>query len=74
MKEKKLRMILGLFMFQAFLSVAFLFGFIFNLPFGNVLLNLAAVGIFWYMWIPAILLIIQNYYLLTRVFKYVKSD
>jgi len=70
MDNKKLRLILGLFMFQSFFSMVFFIGFIMSLPFDNRYFYGIAVLVFWYMWIPATLLICQNYYLLTRVFKY----
>ena len=77
---KKIRMSLGLIMMSCFVSFALQLHFFFIVA--NQLSDLYEIdyslsflivyGMFTYMWLPCILLIIIVYLLLTKVFKYEK--
>ena len=69
-ETKKIRIILGMLMFHGFFAFAFTLHFTLTLPFENTTWSILAFLFFWFAWMPAVILIIQNYYLLTKVFKY----
>ena len=75
MKEwsiKKKRIVIGILMMYAFMSVIFTSGFFLNL--GSIIDTLLAFVVFHYFWLPSILLILLSYHVLTKVYKYEGDD
>jgi len=68
MNDRKIRILLGVAMFYSFIALAFFINFVMRLDVSSVGKGLA-LAVLWYMWCPALALIVQNYFLLTRVFK-----
>ena len=64
---KKKRIVIGLFMFESFWCLALTINFF--AKFNNLLSMSLGIIIFWYFWVPPILLIILCYHVLTKVYK-----
>lgn len=64
---RKKRLVIGLFMFEAFWCLALTIGFF--IRFDSLLTMCSGIIIFWYFWTPPILLIILCYHILTKVYK-----
>lgn len=67
-------MIIGVFMFYGFMSLAFTIHFFLKVASRFDDEWISALGLaflsFWHFWLPAVLLILLTYLLLTRVYKY----
>jgi len=68
---KRKRIIIGLCMFESFWCLALTINFFAS--FSSMRVALLGVTVFWYFWVPPILLIILCYHILTKVYKYEES-
>jgi len=69
---KKKRIILGSIMFWSFIALAYQFYFFSQIFFQYNQWYIAMVmllAVYWYMWVPSVVLIVMCYFLLMKVYK-----
>ena len=65
---KRKRVVIGIIMMQGFLCIVYTLNFF--AEFSSLRFALLGMLIFWYFWLPSVLLIILCYHILTKVYKY----